>query len=128
MRLSSLVAKSLLAGGFASYFASIPSALDDEQPIVVREGAFERTARMEDSERGRAAVEVLVVRESAADAEAVAEACERTLRSGMWERYAESGGWRVAGLDTTAPAFRERDGSGRFVWGFEAVLTVVRSL
>lgn len=128
VQFSFMVAKSLLEGEFASHFAKVPSALDDEQPIVLHEGPFERSIRMEDAERGTVAVEVLVVREIAADAETDAAACEQVIRSCQWERNAENGRWRVAGLDTTAPAFRERDGSGRFVWGFDVVLTVVRSL
>lgn len=115
MQLAFLVAKALLDGDFASYFASVPSAADDPEPIVLRQGKFERVSRMEDEERGTVAVSVLVVREVEADAEADAMACERWLRRYGWERHAENGSWRIAGLDTTAPAFRGRDGSGRFV-------------
>lgn len=128
MQLSFLVAKALLEGEFASYFAKAPSALEDGQPIVLREGAFERRVRSEDSERGTVTVAVLVVREAPAEAEADADACERLVRACQWERIAENGGWRIVGLDTTAPSFKERDGSGRFVWAFDVVLTVVRSL
>ena len=70
----------------------------------------------------------VAVGEVEADAEAVAGACERWVRRYGWERHAESGGWRICGLDTTAPSFVERDGSGRFVWGFDVICTVVRSL
>ena len=102
MQLSFLIAKALLEGDFASYFASVPSAADDPEPIVVRE------------------VE--------ATAEADAQACERWIRTYGWEPVAENGSWRICGLDTTAPAFKERDGSGRFVYEFDVRLTVVRSL
>ena len=128
MQLSFLIAKALLEGDFASYFASVPSALDDPEPIVLRQGSFEREARFEDSERGTVAVTVLVVRDVEATAEADSIACERWLRSYGWEASAENGTWRIAGLDTTAPHFIERDGSGRFVWGFAVTLTVVRYL
>lgn len=128
MQLSFLIAKALLDGDFASYFASVPSSLDDPEPIVLRQGNFEREARFEDSERGTVAVTVLVVREVEAVAEADAQACERWLRSYGWEASAENGSWHIAGLDTTAPHFIERDGSGRFVWGFDLTLTVVRYL
>ena len=50
------------------------------------------------------------------------------IRSYGWEPVAENGSWRICGLDTTAPAFKERDGSGRFVYQFDVSLTVVRSL
>lgn len=128
MQLSFLVAKALLEGDFASYFASLPSADVEPEPIVVREGRFERVSRMEAEERGTVAVAVMVVREVAAVAEADAQACERWVRTYGWEPVAENGSWRIAGLDTTAPAFKERDGSGRYVWAFDVVLTVVRSL
>ena len=128
MQLSFLVAKALLEGDFASYFASLPSADVEPEPIVVREGRFERVSRMEAEERGTVAVAVMVVREVAAVAEADAQACERWVRTYGWEPVAENGSWRIAGLDTTAPTFKERDGSGRFVWAFDVILTVVRSL
>ena len=102
MQLSFLIAKALLEGDFASYFASVPSAADDPEPIVVRD------------------VE--------AQAESDAQACERWIRAYGWEPVAENGSWRICGLDTTAPAFKERDGSGRFVYEFDVRLTVVRSI
>lgn len=128
MQLSFLVAKALLEGDFASYFASVPSADSESEPVVVREGRFERTARMEDEERGTVAVSVMVVREVEAVAEADAMACERWIRRYGWEPVAENGSWRIVGFDTTAPAFKERDGSGRYVWAFDVLLTVVRSI
>lgn len=128
MQLSFLIAKALLEGDFASYFANLPSAVDDPEPIVLRQGKFERISRQENEERGTVAVTVLVVREVEAQAEEDANACEQWIRRFGWERHAENGMWRIVGLDTTAPAFRERDGSGRFVWAFDVTLTVVRSL
>lgn len=128
MQLSFLIAKALLEGDFASNFASLPSADVEPEPIVVREGKFERVSRMEHEERGTVAVAVLVVREVAATAEADAMSCERRIRTYGWEPVAENGSWRIVGLDTTAPAFKERDGSGRFVWAFDVILTVMRSL
>ena len=114
MQLSFLVAKALLEGDFASYFASLPSADDEPEPIVLRDGTV--------------AVAVLVVREVAATAEADAIACEKWIRAYGWEPVAENGSWRIVGLDTTAPSFKEIDGSGRFVWAFDVLLTVVRGI
>lgn len=122
------MAKALLEGDFASYFASLPSADVEPEPIVLREGKFERTARLEAEERGTVTVVVMVVREVAATAEDDTQACERWVRSYGWEPVSENGSWRIVGLDTTAPAFKERDGSGRFAWAFDVILTVVRSL
>ncbi len=128
LQLSFLIVKALMAGDFASCFASVPSADIEPEPIVVREGKFERAARMEAEERGTVAVSVLVVREVEASAEACAQACERWIRTYGWEPVAENGSWRIVGMDTTAPAFKETDGSGRHVWAFDVILTVVRSI
>lgn len=128
MRLAFLVAKALLDGDFSCDFSWIPSATAEPECIVLREGAFEREARMAGEERGHSTVTVLVVREEAPVAMDVAERAERWIRSYGWEPASEDGAWRVCGLDTTAPSLKERDGSGRFVWGFDVTLTVVRSL
>lgn len=128
MQLSFLVANALLEGDFASYFAKVPSAAECAEPIVLRQGGFERTSRTDGEERGAVTVAVMVVREVEVQAEADSQACEAWLRSFGWERHAENGRWRIAGLDTTAPAFKERDGSGRFVWAFDVTCTVVRSI
>ena len=121
---------SLLADAhFTSYFTKVrPSALDCAEPIVVTEGAFERDSRMAVEERGTVAVTVMVVREVAADAETDAVAAERAVRRADWEPYAKAGPYRIVGIDTATPAFRERDSSGRFVWSFGVTCTVVRSL
>ena len=121
---------SLLADAhFTSYFTKVrPSALDCAEPIVVSEDAFARDSRMAEEERGTVAMTVMVVREVAADAESVAIAAERAVRRADWEPYADAGPYRIVGIDTTAPAFKERDSSGRFVWAFDVTCTVVRSL
>lgn len=123
------VAKLLADGHFTSYFTkACPSALDCAEPIVVLAGAFARDARMSEEERGSVVVTVLVVREVAADAEHVAVAAERAVRRADWEPYADAGSYRIVGVDTTAPVFKERDRSGRYVWGFDVTCTVVRAL
>ena len=123
------IANMLADAHFSCYFSKVsPSALDCAEPIVVLEGEFERDSRMAEEERGTVPVTVFVVREVSADAEAVAFACERAIRSGEWERHGECWPWRIVGVDTTAPAFKEHDSSGRFVWSFEVACTVVRSL
>ena len=90
--------------------------------------AFECEERFADEERGHIAVTVLVVRELAAEAERVAEECERCVRRTSWEPYADADRYRICGLDTCAPVFKERDSSGRYVWGFDVDVTVVRAL
>ncbi|MBQ9000655.1 MAG: hypothetical protein IJ087_02230 [Eggerthellaceae bacterium] len=129
MSCADAVAKLLADGHFSCYFSKVlPSALDCSEPIVVTESAFVRESRMAEEERGTVSVTVMVVREVSADAEAVAGACERAVRSGAWEPYAEMWPWRIIGVDTSAPSFKERDSSGRFVWTFEVACTVVREL
>ncbi len=123
------IAKLLADAHFSCYFSKVsPSALDCAEPIVVLEGAFSRDSRMAEEERGTVTVTVLVVREVSSDAEDVATAAERVVRRADWEPYANAGTYRIVGIDTTAPAFKERDSSGRFVWSFEVACTVVRAL
>lgn len=131
--LATLIANMLLSCGFPNVFPRIPSTLDCAEPIVVVEGSFARESRQVEEERGDVAVTVMVVREVAADAEAVANAAERAMRKADWEPYANAGSYRIVGIDSTAPHFEERDSSGRdssgrSVWAFEVVGTVVRSL
>ena len=83
---------------------------------------------MAEEERGAVAVTVMVVREVATDAESVAVAAELAVRRADREPYANAGIYRIVGVDTTAPAFRERDSSGRYVWAFDMACTVARSL
>ena len=123
------IGKLLADAHFTSCFTKVlPSALDCGEPIVVTEGAFSRESRLAEEERGSVTVTVLVVREVMADAESIAVAAELAVRRADWEPYADAGGYRIVGIDTTAPAFKERDSSGRHVWAFDVVCTVVRSL
>lgn len=126
-RVANLVKEALFRGDFTNCFTKPVSALACAEPIVVLEGAFARTSRIDGEERGAVSVTVLVVREDAEAAEGVAVACEQLLRGCDWERDAAAWPYRVVGLDSTAPRFKERDGSGRFVWEFSVELTVARS-
>ena len=123
------IAKLLADAHFSCYFSKVlPSALDCAEPIVAVEGAFSRDSRMAEEERGTVVVTALVVREVMADAEDVAVAAELAVRRADWEPYADAGAYRIVGIDTTAPAFKERDSSGRHVWAFDVSCAVVRSL
>ena len=118
----------LLSREFTDCFTKpVPAALCPG-PIVVLEGAFEREARMNGEERGKVPVTVLVVRESGEDAEAVAIACEQFIRHAEWEHDSGAWPWRIVGIDTTTPTFKERDASGRNVWQFVVTVTAVRSV
>ena len=123
------ITKLLVDAHFTNCFTKVcPSALDCAEPIVTLDGAFERDFRQAEEERGTMAVTMLVVREVAAEAESVALAAELAVRRADWEPYADAGAYRIVGIDTTAPAFRERDSSGRFIWSFEVLCTMVREL
>ena len=121
--------KSLLfRAHFSKVFSFSCSALECPEPIVVTAGGFVRDARMTEEERGAVTVSVRVVRNVEADARSVAEACERALRGAPWDPGADSGQYRVCGMDTTAPASELRDSSGRFVYKFDVILTVAREI
>ena len=125
----SAVAGMLRAAGMAGVFTVAPSAILCEEPIVVRWASFSRESRQDGEERGSASVEVLVARETDFGARDTAFACEAAVRSsGRAAWNAEGSGVRILGIDTDAPAFRERDSSGRFVWAFMVRLTVARGI
>ena len=128
MNVSEQIKNLIVSCGFSEVFSFSPSARGCAEPIVVTQGAFSRDARMAEEERGTVPVTVMVVREVSADSEDVATAAERAIRRADWEPYADAGAYRIVGIDTTAPAFKERDSSGRFVWSFEVACTVVRAL
>ena len=128
MNVAGQIKNLIVSCGFSEVFSFSPSARECAEPVVVIEGAFERESRMAEEERGAVVVTVLVVREVSSDAEGVATAAELAVRRADWEPYADAGACRIVGIDTTAPAFKERDSSGRFVWAFEVACTVVRVL
>ena len=122
------VVASLLASlGFSNVFTSPPSAMLCADPIVVTCGSWRRASSQVDGcERGVRTVDVLVCCDDPGDAEATACSVERDLRLADWA--GKGTGWhaRVVSADTTAPAPRGRDGSGRWLWGFSVDLTIVR--
>jgi len=119
----------LVSGDFSGYFSTFaPSAADVPEPVVLVEGPFSRESCINGEERGIVPVSARVVREDAEEAESLAIALEAFLRGADWEPFSESGPWRVVGLDTTAPSFRERDSSGRFVYEFTVEVTAVRTV
>ena len=123
------IANLLADDHFSCYFSkACPSALDCAESIVVVEGTFERGSRLAEEEHGSVVVTVMVVREVMADAGAVAAAAELEVRRADWEPYTDADGYRIVGVDTAAPALKERDSSGRYVWAFDVTCTVVKSL
>ena len=128
MNVAEQIKNLIVSCGFSEVFSFSPSARNCAEPIVVTQGAFSRDERIAEEERGVMPVTVMVVREVTTEAADVATATERAVRRANWEPYADAGAYRIVGIDTTAPAFKERDSSGRFVWSFEVVCTVVRAL
>ena len=128
MLVSTLVAFPLVEADFSVYFSKLPSSLECPEPVVLVEGPFEREGRMDGEERGTVPVTCYVVREVNAEAEADALECERIVRGFGWEACREAGPWRIAGIDTSAPSFKERDSSGRYVWEFGIEVTAVRAI
>ena len=59
------------------------------------------------------------------DPEATCRAVERDLRRDSWTGAGEGWRCRVAAADSGGSASRGRDGSGRWLWGFTLILTVV---
>jgi hypothetical protein len=123
-----LVADALMRAGITDVHVGPVSSLDCECPVVVGDAAAKRTDRMEDgSERGEAAVRVTCVRETSNEAEDACYACERAVRARGFSEADGDATMRVAALDTTWPVSQGRDASGRWVWSFDVVLTVVRA-
>ena len=123
------VAAALGACGFADVLTSPPSAMLCAEPIVLSCGAWERLARLDDArERGVQTVGVLVCRDTPTEAESVCRAVEAALRGCAWEARLEGWRVRVAACDSDAPGPRGRDGSGRWLWGFDLLCTVVRDV
>lgn len=120
------VATLLRALGYGNVFCSPPPARVCCEPIVLAQGAWEREARLADgTERGRVPVDVLVCCEDPRDAEATCRAVERNLRRDSWTGVGEGWRCRVGSVDSGGAAPRGRDGSGRWLWGFALILTVV---
>lgn len=120
-----VVATLLGALGYGNVFCSPPPVRVCCEPIVLTQGAFERDARLADgAERGRVPVGVLVCCEDPRDSEATCRAVERDLRRESWTGAGDGWHCRVCAADSGGSAPRGRDGSGRWLWGFDLILTL----
>lgn len=128
MSVKDSIAKLLVDSDFTSCFTKPVSALLCGEPIVVGEGGFERKSRLSEEERGTVVATVLVVRDDAYEAGAVALAAEHVVRHANWEPYADAAPYRIVDIDTTVPAYEGDDDTGRAVWSFKVTCTVVRGL
>ena len=126
MSAAETAAEALAGLGYTNVFTTPPSALVCCEPIVLSSVGWERESRQADgTERGRERGRVLVCCDGATDAEATCRAVERDLRLAAWPAGC-AGGERVVAVDTGMPLAAGRDGSGRWLWGFDATFTVVR--
>ncbi len=126
MRIENAVKGMLEEAGVPGVFTAPPSVLACAEPVVVGRADFERGMELACGERGTARVPVLVCRESMDGAREAAYLCEAALRGAGWERFADVGGARICSMGVEAPAFGERDGSGRFVYEVEVTVDVAR--
>ena len=125
-----VLATLLASVGYKDVYTHRPSALYAPEPIVIQVGAWEREARLADDEgeRGLVRLDVMVVRECWAVAEAVAHGIERSLRKGALRGYGEGWHMRMTGIDTGLPQCKGQDKSGRWIWGFEVWMTIARDV
>ena len=129
MLVAELIASALVDAEFPNVFPkNAPSALDYPEAIVLLQGPFEREGRMAGEERGTMRIRILVVRDLPAEAEDAALSVEKCIRRSDWELHRDADPWRIAGIDTSAPFFKERDSSGRYVWEIDVDVTAVREI
>lgn len=126
MRVEEAVKSMLEAAGVADVFTAPPSVIECAEPVVVGRAAFEGDMELAYGERGPAKVGVLVCREVRDDARDAAYACETALLDVEWERFANVDGARICSVRVGAPAYKERDGSGRYVYELVVLVDVVR--
>ncbi|ERI04012.1 hypothetical protein [Atopobium sp. oral taxon 810] len=120
------VANLLVDAEFTNVFTQSLSAAVCPEPIVVLVGSYDRDSEQVGAERGERVLDVIVCREVNAVAEAVSLACEQALRTAEWDTRAGAYLNRITGIDTDAPEFRGRDGSGRYLWDFKVYVTIAR--
>ena len=127
MSAAAMVAEALRRSGQNGVFEDPPSALACSEPIVVADAGWRScTTGVGDGMRGTALASVLVCRDRARDARIRCEAAESAIRQTRWGSYAFAGDWSAAACATTPPEPKGRDGSGRWLWGFDVELTMKR--
>lgn len=112
--------------GYSNVFDVAPSVRVCCEPIVLGGNGFECEARFADgSVRGTEKVSVLVCCDDARDSENTCRAVWADLRGCGWPGLAALDCCRVVAVACGVPTYRGRDGSGRWLWGFEMDCTVV---
>lgn len=126
MKLEKAIKKLLEIAGVSDVYVAPPSVTECAEPICVGHAVYDREAKLPGSERGRATASVHVCRETDAAAQDAAFGCERALAAAAWERMRDLKGGQIVACDVGSPAFKERDGSGRFVYEITLEFTIKR--
>lgn len=127
MSAAAMVAQALRRTGLRGVFERPPAALTCSEPVVVADAGWRScTTGADGGMRGVAVVAVLTCRDRASEARVRCEAAEHALRRARWGACAFSGEWEVTACTTSPPEPKGRDGSGRWLWGFEVELTMRR--
>lgn len=84
-----LVAGMLMDAGIEDVFVRRPGVMECPNPVTVGRARYERDERMADGERGTHRLSVHVCRDVDVEARTAAEACERALKYGSWEKYGD---------------------------------------
>ncbi len=124
MRLEKAIKKLLVSAGVSDVYTVPPSVGVCAEPVCVGRAAYERDTKLPAGERGRAAASVYVCRETDGAAQDAAHLCERALAVAAWERVRDLRGARIVAMDVGTPAFKERDGSGRYVYEVPLEFTI----
>ena len=127
MSAAAMVARVLRRSGHKGVFEQPPTALMCSEPVVVSDAGWRACSKGAAGDvRGVAVVNVLVCRDRASEARIRCEAVEQAIRRARWGAYAFAGEWEVTACSTAPPEPKGRDGSGRWLWGFEVELTMRR--
>lgn len=123
MMVEMVVANILMAAGIDGVTIKRPRVEDSAESVVVGRGKYTRDEQLVDGERGRYEASVLVARDTEEEAIDMAWEVEITLRESAWEPFNECESEYVCSIEPYAPAFREKDSSGRYV--YEVLATIV---
>ena len=112
--------------GYSNVYDVPPSVRVCCEPVVLCGSGLDVEARFADgSARGKEKISVLACCDDARDAESTCRGVWADVRGYGWAGIAALGGWRVVSVTAGLPTYRGRDGSGRWLWGFEMDCTVV---
>lgn len=118
-----VVAGLLMDAGIEDVFVRRPGIVECADPVTIGRAVYTKDERMVGGERGSYSVSVYVCRTVDAEARRIADACERAIHDGSWERYGDGA---IVSMDVSAPKFKEQDSSGRYVYEVGATIVADR--